>query len=389
MRRHDDDAALKPRAQLEAGPVALSSEERRDRRAKRMVLEVGSKSRRLSNRGMVIAVTVYLVSGTLQPLVVDSLRYTNSLGPRYLVIPTLANVAGMALSGILLPRTEMANVRRRMADSRLRRIVTGAVALDLLSGILLTLGLEHVGGSLFSVMYASTTAFTAMLARVFLKRRVGAVRSIAVAVVTCGLALDAAGVVEGEGGVSARTTRRLLVGGALVLCGSLLHSAMFVYTEHFVKEQHVMSPIAWGATLGAVESAALGAWCAVCYALFGPFHLGAGAASASALWLDAFALVIINALHAASFFKLIGDLGATSSSLMKGVQTVLVCCVSTVLFCGVDEAQCPTVLKAASVLLVVSGIVVYGMCPATPRTVALLSTSTSAKCVEGPRDSAV
>ena len=234
--------------------MTFSSKERHNRGDKRVALEVGSTSYRLSKRAMVIAVIVYLVSGTLQPLAVDSLRYNNSLGPRYLVLPTLANVLGMALSGILLPWAEKADVWRRLSHSAgLRRVVSGAVALDLLSGILLTHGLEHVGGGLFSVLYASTTAFTALLARIFLKRRVGAVRGFAVAVVTGGLALDAAGVVEGEGGATARTTRRLLVGGSLVLCGSLLHSAMFVYTEHFINVRHTISPIAWSATLGAAE----------------------------------------------------------------------------------------------------------------------------------------
>lgn len=127
----------------------------------------------------------------------------------------------------------------------------------------------------------------------------------------------------------------------------------------------------------------LGAWTVVCYALFGPFHLGAGAASATALWIDALALIAVNALHAASFFRLIADLGATSSALMKGVQTVLVFCVSAALFCSVDDAQCPSVLKAVSALLVVCGVVVYGTCPA-PTPPAVLTAARARKEQQAP-----
>ena len=313
---------------------------------------------------LICLLAVYLGSGTLQPLAVDELRYHNALGPVYLLLPTLASTLGMAAVGLLVPRDDIRSVLARLRRSggvaspttgwSLRRVVLSGAVIDLAAGVLLTVGLEIVGGSVFSVLYASTTAWTALLAKVFLKRDIGAVRGLGVASVTVGLVLNAIGVAES---VELQNRAQLLGGSALVIAGSALHSAMFVYTERFIRYERVMPALAWSAALGASEAVVLLLWILLSRLVHGPF---VGHSTSYRAALAACVLILINAVHSAAFFRIIDQIGAVASALMKGVQTCLVFCVSAVLFCAVDSAQCFSTLKAVSCVLVVGGVVVYG-----------------------------
>jgi hypothetical protein len=83
-------------------------------------------------------------------------------------------------------------------------------------------------------------------------------------------------------------------------------------------------------------------------------------------------LCAANTLHALAFFYIIDRLGAVGSGVLKGLQTVLVFAFSAVFYCQFQvrhpvylsyllsqRSQCFSQVKAASVLLVLVGTLVF------------------------------
>ena len=63
-------------------------------------------------------------------------------------------------------------------------------------------------------------------------------------------------------------------------------------------------------------------------------------------------LILIDGLHALSFFATLGERGAVSAAMLKGVQVVFVFVASSVLSCDTESgAGCATPAKAAPSLM--------------------------------------
>jgi len=183
---------------------------------------------------LALLLAAYVVTGTLQPTVVDYLRLRGAIGRRVLLVPTLCNVLGMAACGMLASRAEWRDVLNTLRHSRETRVtVAVATAVDLFSGMLLTAGLMHTGGGVFTVLYNSVPAWTAILARIALGRRLSAQRTAGVGVVCLGLALNVVGTHQ-HAAAAGSSSWSALAGSAAVLLGSMLHSAMFLLSERAV-----------------------------------------------------------------------------------------------------------------------------------------------------------
>eukprot|EP00547_Thalassionema_nitzschioides_P013384 CAMPEP_0194262430 /NCGR_PEP_ID=MMETSP0158-20130606/46543_1 /TAXON_ID=33649 /ORGANISM="Thalassionema nitzschioides, Strain L26-B" /LENGTH=143 /DNA_ID=CAMNT_0039002587 /DNA_START=826 /DNA_END=1254 /DNA_ORIENTATION=- len=71
-------------------------------------------------------------------------------------------------------------------------------------------------------------------------------------------------------------------------------------------------------------------------------------------------LVLIDTVHAASFFTLLKSVGAVTSALLKGVQCLVVMALSALFYCPTEPSQCLTGMKIFSALLVLTGVAGYG-----------------------------
>jgi len=107
-----------------------------------------SKAELKSTLKFLTFIFLYIGTGILQPLIIDTLRLHQSLGRSILLLPTLANTSGMALCGALASSSQWKTFRTNLSTnpSLLKRIVTTA-SIDLASGMALTFGILHTGGN--------------------------------------------------------------------------------------------------------------------------------------------------------------------------------------------------------------------------------------------------
>ena len=332
-----------------------------------------------------------------------------------------------------------------------RRVLV-PTAVDLCSGVLVMMGLLVVGSGVYVVIYSSCTAWTAVLSRLFLRRRLARMQWLGVALCTLGLAAnglasafhtptghvpeprdsdmgsgqagwgaprEAAGGVHGPGDAGPESSvgdgrvtfhqqeaSTLVLGGLLVLAGSILHSAMFVMVEagadagatgaaapaltarspalphtldtsanavpqgdtsarsDDVRTRGVVPPLQMCSRMGTLEACIVAAWITAVTVWYSPRQVILSQLAAHQTPIGSAVVLYIlltatNCLHALSFFLLIGRLGAVGSSVLKGLHAVLVFAFSATMYCGYQPSQCATWLKTSAMLLVLAGTLVY------------------------------
>ena len=290
---------------------------------------------------------------------------------------------------------------------------------DLVSGMCLTFGLLLTGGAIFVILYNSCPAWTAILSRFLLGKKltvlqVGGVILVCIGLVTnvfgsqLQLASSNAQDSQGENDVVGVATEEeknasylIIVGSVIVLFGSLLHSLMFVLSDMSMSSLHQydevstssciggMAPVhdddddknkkdshassvtgeVWSCCLGSLETVFMTMWVTVGISMYGfnsNSNSDAKAAGVESIpWQKAAfgfcALVVIDAVHSGAFFTLLKNIGAIASALLKGVQMIVVVALSAILYCPTEKSQCLTWIKAISAVIVLSGVMGYGL----------------------------
>lgn len=297
-----------------------------------------------------VTMAIYVGTALLQPTLTDEIRYlggAGNIGWPPTLLATLANTSAMASlmvigfkgvcntlwtthtaveatrdgEGRTRPSASAATPRageRRLNFASIRTVLIGA-CIDFSSGALLTTGLLMLGGGIFVVIYSSTTVWTAMWATCT-GQSLSLSRWAGVLLVTSGMALSASGnLAEVEGDVAA--TMQVVIGCAVLVAGTMLHAAMFVYAE-VVATRAGMDLLVLCASMGTVETAVLVLWNVLLLVWRGPaLYVDPGTqADGTKLVLLYGALVVANAVHAWSFFTMLARVGAVSSAVMKGLQ---------------------------------------------------------------------
>jgi hypothetical protein len=172
------------------------------------------------------------------------------------------------------------------------------------------------------------------------------------ALATLGLALyELACKSEGKAAADAR-----LWGSLMAFLGSVGHSGMFVMAEHALENKSAkaagLTPFRLSSCMGFAETTVLATYVAL--------QVTYDAERMTAVAVAYAPLILIDGLHALSFFATLGERGAVSAAMLKGVQVVFVFVASSVLSC--DEASgagCATPAKAAGVTIVVAGLALF------------------------------
>jgi drug/metabolite transporter (DMT)-like permease len=316
----------------------------------------------MKRRKLAIAVACYVSTAVGQPLIADMinarLRVENSL----VLMPHLCMTIAMALVAIVRQRR---SEPRKAPTAHTTHAVVVSAMLDILAGRCLYAGLARVGGGLFTVIYSSCTAWTALFSH-FAGNRLHLYQWVGVGVVTLGLVCSG---LANLGQPAELDGVRLAWGFGLCVLGSMLHSILICYMNARLQDSRVsLCAMEFCAVMGAMETAVLVLTGAASFAVASPgvsFHRADANALASLL----LALIGCNWVHAIAFFLTLTDAGPVFSALLKAIQMVCVFALSALFFCSLEQpTQCATIGKCFTVMLLAAGLGLYALGSAAQRT---------------------
>ncbi|KAL0238288.1 hypothetical protein GEMRC1_012761 [Eukaryota sp. GEM-RC1] len=211
----------------------------------------------------------------------------------------------------------------------------------------------------YTIIYSSCSVHTAWLTRIILKKKPLKLQWLAVFVVTFGLSISALGKKNDPA-----DEFDILLGCSLILIGSITHSTTYVLYEVFMKNKEKSLPsLVVCCFNGMYASAIVSCWVLVYvvprwHELIVKPIIESGSDVVTVLWLYA-GLTVVDLVHAAAFYILIGITSAITVGIFKGVQSTLVFVTSHFLFCSTISSQCFSYAKGTSLLVVVCGVFLY------------------------------
>ena len=273
---------------------------------------------------------------------------------------------------------------------------------DVLSSVLHMIGLNLAGPTQLVFVYSSITISTAVTSRVILKRHLSSSQWISLILIAVGMNLSGAmkslpGTFAGPGVVSTAPIGRSdidtwngtttqastlivsdapgiseyfglsteSVGVVMIACAALVHPFCLVLTEMLLTDpENSIAEEVLCATVGIAGLCVFGIyellftiprWQTLVTQDILAHH------GSVPLICCAYALLVLNSLaHTLCFFHFIRLLGSVSITVVKGLQGVLLFACSHVLYCGATHpSQCWSRLKAASMLVILSGVILY------------------------------
>jgi len=308
-----------------------------------------------------IAAILYVLSGVSQPLLMTVAKEAGLTDPRCQLYMLFYYFGPASVALTFCNSNNKYTASGDFPSSRLILKGCGIQCIDVFAQTLNYTGSILAGPTIFAIIYSSVTIWTAVLSRIFLSRSIVLMQWSAVAIVFGGLVLTSLN--------SAMVGAEVFKGSLYVIIGSIFHALMYVLSEALM-------------TLGE-ERLTVTATCAIqgltacTFLLFWQFFytiphwedsIGLPMREAETTYFHAFKILVSlslsNVVHAYTFFHTLKNFpgGATSAGVMKGLQAVLVFVVTSLIFCGRVGGleMCFTRLKFLSLVVVVSGVGVFG-----------------------------
>ncbi|CAE8598644.1 unnamed protein product [Polarella glacialis] len=316
---------------------------------------IGEKRKKSCNASIAGYLLLYLASGVSQPLLMSEIRRAG-MGDVQCQVYMMPYYLGMASTGLLtVCRSEKVSWRSLPLHRCAFIALFGITAQSLnWSGNMLA------GSSIFAVVYASVTIWSAVLSRLLLQRVLTPLQWSGILTVFSGLAIT---------GFAAKSTGGMVFLGTCMIClGTFLHAMCHVLSELVSVRGERIPPQINACVQGLTACTLVGTWqCA--YTATHWERIAGPVSEADSSWWFCLALLLAiavgNFVHAASFFQLLTRIGAVSTGVVKAVQGVAVFSLSHVLYCQRDESQCFTPLKGLSLVIVVLGVLLYVLATAS------------------------
>lgn len=320
----------------------------------------------------ILAAVFYLASGVSQPLLMTAANLAGIADPRAQLY-MLFYYAGPSMVGLGLRRRQDQHMVQGLDNQAKERYwpsykaivrACSVACLDILAQSINYAGNTLSGPTVFAIIYSSVTIWAALYSRILLGRELNVVQWVGMAIVFCGLSMTALH--------SINVGHSVFLGACLVLAGSSLHAMTYVISEKIMTvgdAADLISVRANCAVQGIVATIILALW-QIAYTIprFQELVAVPMAEAGSSYWDALLILGLIgaaNLVHALSFFHTLAHFpgGAVSAGIMKGLQAVLVFFLTSLIFCGKSggEEMCFTSLKFASLIVVVSGVLLYGL----------------------------
>lgn len=330
-----------------------------------------------------LVAAVYILSGICQPLLMAACKNAGLADSTAQLYMFFYYAGPSFLLFAILPYPCCHNSSRdelRPSKTAIGKAVLVA-AFDIIAQTFNYTGASYAGASIFAVIYASVTIWTAVFSRLILGRSISCVQCGAIGIVFGGLCL--------AGLESIALGSDVLFGTLLIVVGSCMHGATYVLSEAIMttstnvvlatstvdgalhKQQNyrdLLTVLENSAIQGIVACIGLLVWQLI-YTLprwddliRQPAVLaGTTKGQAAVLFLS---FSISNLLHSLSFYYTVAFYpgGSTSAGVMKGLQAVLVFVAAHILFCGSDDPNnnmCFSIIKFASLVTVVGGVYLF------------------------------
>jgi len=277
---------------------------------------------------------VFVLSGIASPMLIMQARF--SFEPLAVTLwPLYPLYLGNLLAGAFSPKVS----RDSWLDS------TRLFGFDIGGQVCSNLGLLIVGPPLYAIFYKSVTVFTGLLSLCFLPPSSHPTRFqwCAMLVVTLGLFM---------GGADALALgAKELLGAVLVILGCLFYAGGAVASEFYLGiRRRSLQPLQAAWVMGVEGTALCAVWAAftVRDLRFGP-----------GFWILMLGLVLTNACHQATWFLLVGRVGACATAMLKAFQSACLFIAASAFFCRRDSLECLTWAKLGSFAIVSLGVMMY------------------------------
>lgn len=247
------------------------------------------------------------------------------------------------------------------SDFAQRKLMLSIALADLTGTCLCYAGLVYAGSGLYVVLYASVVLWTGLWRKIFLKRPITALQSLALAGIFAGLASTAADA-TGSG-------QNALLGIALTCLAAMVYGATYVACEHALNKYDAMEPATLCAFVGLTNAVLLAVYVGSSVlprirTLFLDPLKARGNDSLEVAILFAIAWLTLGAHYMALY--LICNTNAVAAGVNRGAQTVGVFAISSLCFCSKQALQCYTVTKGVSTAIVVASILLYSIAGSPP-----------------------
>jgi drug/metabolite transporter (DMT)-like permease len=230
---------------------------------------------------------------------------------------------------------------------------------EILGNVCSVLGIIYAGSGVYQVVYSSLVVFTAVWARIFLKKHISQEQWCAILTVTIGLSLSAVGTPTSSDSSSWMVT----MGALFTLAATTLYSFVYILSENILTQKNAPTPQQLQ-TLDGVYVAILVTAYLVCYTIpnFETLVLDeVREADGNWTWIICtyLALVLSGFLHSLTYFRLLGSVGSVSTGILNSLRAISVFGMSALLFCNNHPNQCFTLNKGASAVVVICGVLFF------------------------------
>ncbi|EPR58991.1 transporter/permease protein [Toxoplasma gondii TgCatPRC2] len=292
---------------------------------------------------------IVLVNST-QPLLVDLLRYHGGAEPTTLLY-LLPTYLGMVFVG-LASKTKKSIWNEKWGRASLLCLC------DMLHQISEKAGLVFAGSAAYTITASWSTVWTALLSLLILRKQLRKHQWLGILLICIGFSVKAVQ-------INFTRTNYEAIGILLTLFASILHGLSFVLNEKYMTGEHQIDGPNLVGMCGMISSTAITTWILIWTVPQWDVRVrGSIARSGGSIPVVVtvhVALFLLSVLRSATLWYLLKHVGAVSSGILKGARTAIVFLLSHVLYCHLQESQCMTSVKALSVVLCVSGVLVYSI----------------------------
>lgn len=312
------------------------------------------KLRSLPKWFSVLLVIVYVITGIFQPIVLDLISQMGGAEKRAFLFP-IPNSMGMAL--LMAIPTRKSYYSRRASLYKFPKEIVVMSLIDVTATTLTLFGQLMIGSGLYIIVYSSLTIWSAIGSLLLLKRRMTWLMWMGVVVVTIGLMISGAGAFTTFGPSK-------LIGMAVTLVGTILHSGVYWVSEYFClhKEHPIHSTFLAGYMgifgvsifLSYVTGYTIPRW----EALFvHPMESSGG--EYWKIFATYLLLILIDWAHLYAQFTAVVSVGSVVVGINKAISSIGVFILSHFIFCKVDSSECIDLFKILSLCFVISGVILY------------------------------